>query len=176
MLKLRVQGEPKEIASFFALLEDADGILVEYTSGISKRAEHHKWGSAIAGVHADSSGYNNAEYTIYERGKAKGQPQKGYVYLLPAYGEKGVIGYKIGKTTNPFSRRKTFSVKLNFEVNFVALISTDDHSKLETELHRRFRDLRLGSSEFFTLTDADVSQILEMMTLADKKLLFEVNP
>lgn len=175
MLKITVKGEPNEIAAFFARLEDVDGVQVEYSSAISKRAAHHKWGSAIAGITANTAGYIDAEFSIYERGRQKGQPQKGFVYLLPAYGENGLIGYKIGKTTNPLSRRKTFSIKLNFEVKFLALIGTDDHSKLETELHRRFAAKRLGSSEWFTLSEEDVKYIQSLMTELNQVMLEVVN-
>lgn len=174
MLKVTIKGEPNEIAAFFAHLEEIDGLELEYRSEISKRAAHHKWGSAIAGIHANTEGVE-ANFSIYERGKSKGQPQKGFVYLLPAYGPEGLLGYKIGKTTNAHSRRRTFGIKLNFDVQFLALISTDDHSNLETILHRLFANKRLGSSEWFKLDELDVKHIVELMTAEDEKLLKEVN-
>jgi hypothetical protein len=175
MLKITVKGEPNEIAAFFAHMEEADGLQVEYHSAISKRAATHKWGSAIAGIHAALLEGFEADVSIWNREKKRGQAQKGYVYLLPAYGAEGILGYKIGKTIKPQSRKSTFGVKLGFRVKFLALISTDDHSALETELHRLYATQRQGHSEFFALRSVDVDDIIRLMSPEDKKLLKEVN-
>lgn len=174
MLKVKIDGEPDEIAAFFSHIEDCEGLRMEYQTAISKRAAHHKWGSSKAGIHAESVGIS-ADVSVYGEWKAKGKSQKGFVYLLPAYGAEGVMGYKIGKTTNAHSRRKTFGIKLNFDVKFLAVVSTDDHSALETKLHRQYADKRRGSSEWFNLNEDDVKHIQSLMSAADEKLLKEVN-
>lgn len=78
----------------------------------------------------------------------------GYVYLL-----RSASGYwKIGKTVNPADRIKTFSVKLPFEVEYEHLISCEDYSRAETELHARFAPKRVNG-EWFCLDEADVAWI-----------------
>ncbi len=177
MLKFKITGEPEEIEAYFLHIAKLEALSVQYRSEVSKYAAHNKTGSVVAGIHAEPVQGIEAKVSIYQRptSKKRGQAQAGYVYLMPAYDGKGLIGYKIGKTIKPQSRRRTFGVKLSFEVKFLALISTGDHTGLETELHRRFADKRMGTSEFFNLTAFDVSHIVGMMSDADKKLLKEVN-
>jgi arginine utilization protein RocB len=177
MIKLTIQGEPDEIAAFLFHLEDCAGISLEYKTGISKRALHHKWGSALAGLHIEAVTGLEPEVTIYssKRG-SKGESSTtkavpGYVYVMPYYSANGIEGYKIGKTTNPYSRRRTFSIKLNFQVTFIALIHSDNHSALETAMHQEFAKKRRGSSEWFNLTPEDVAAIQALMSDEDKKLL-----
>jgi hypothetical protein len=175
MLKLTIAGEPDEIAALFFHLEDCAGISLAYKTGISKRALHHKWGSALAGLHVEAVAGLETEVTIYA-GKHSGKASDskavpGYVYLLPYHSANGIEGYKIGKTVNPYSRRKTFGVKFNFDVKFIALVHSDNHSALETALHQQFKDKRRGSSEWFNLTPEDVAAIQALMSDEDKKLL-----
>ncbi|HEX2907432.1 MAG TPA: GIY-YIG nuclease family protein [Phototrophicaceae bacterium] len=58
----------------------------------------------------------------------------GYVYVVK--GERGA--YKIGRTSKPEDRIKTFSVKLPFPVEFEVLIQTPDMYSLESELHDHY--------------------------------------
>src|SRR5258707_4205423 len=60
----------------------------------------------------------------------------GYVYLLQSSSKN----YKIGRTKNPKDRIRTFSVKLPFEVEYIAVIQTTDMYGLERQLHERFVD------------------------------------
>jgi hypothetical protein len=184
MLKVTVNGEPDEIGNFFLRLKECDGMTLEYRSDTLKRAAHHKWGSAKAGIHVKpvllvrADDLKHLDFVIREKpskNQGKKKAVKGFVYLMAAYGESGLLGYKIGKTTAPHSRRRTFSVKFNFAVKFLALISTDDHSKMETMLHQMFSEKRLGSSEFFELSSDDMEMIVRMMSEADKQLLKGVN-
>jgi hypothetical protein len=174
-IKLKIQGEPDEIEAFFGHVSECEALELVYRSNISKRAEHHKWGSAIATVVPEVADDVEADVTIYEGKKQKAQTKAGFIYLMPAYGAEGLLGYKIGKTIRPQSRRRTFGVKLGFAVKFLALISTTDHTKLETELHRMFAEKRQGYSEFFNLTSDDAAKIIGMMSPDDEKLLKEVN-
>lgn len=82
------------------------------------------------------------------------QKRAGYVYLV-----KSSTGYyKIGLTSNPKDRKRTFSVKLPFEVEFECLIKTSDMVSLERELHGRFADRRVDG-EWFDLSAKDVAYI-----------------
>lgn len=177
MLKVKIQGEPSEIGAFFARLEQCEGIRIEYKSDVSKRDAGHKWGSAIAGLHVEAVVAPPPTVTIYEgrRGKFGAVGKMGYVYVLPYFGADGIEGYKIGKTTNPRSRRKTFSVKLNFSIIFMALIYSDDYSALEKQLHQQYATKRRGASEWFDLDINDLIAIQALMSDADKKLLDEIN-
>lgn len=175
MIKLKISGEPQEIASFFQHLADVDPLIVEYTSSISKRAEHHKWGSSIAGISVELVPDIEADVSIYKGKKYMGQAVEGYIYVLPYYGKDGIKGYKIGKTVNPHSRRKTFSVKFPFDIEFIALIKADDISKKETEYHQIFADVRRGSSEWYDLTPGDIDYLKSEMSLDDRKFLEAFN-
>jgi hypothetical protein len=179
-MKIKMEGTPEEIAAFLARVSNTDGITVTMSTGITKRGENHKWGSALAWLDVDPVQGTIAEYGIYQRankkaGKGQRQAIRGYVYLVPAYGEGGIIGYKIGKTTNPESRRKTFGVKFNFDVGFLALIASADYSLTETKLHQQFAAKRRGNSEWFDLDADDIEFIKGMMTPAEEKLLKKLN-
>jgi len=82
-------------------------------------------------------------------------PDSGYVYLL-----KMVNGsfWKIGRTSNPDNRLKTFNVKLPFDVEFDHLIKTENMYYLESMLHTRFSKQRAGG-EWFNLSQDDVDYI-----------------
>jgi hypothetical protein len=79
---------------------------------------------------------------------------RGYVYLV----QSPTGYYKIGRTNNPNNRLKTFGVQLPFEIEFVALISTDDMFDLEAQLHKKYETKRTGG-EWFALDPADVEYI-----------------
>jgi hypothetical protein len=178
MIKLKIEGPPEEIAAFISHVSKTDGINLNKSTEITKRAESHKWGSALAWAEVQPVQGLSADYSIYEskRGsKTKGRPKAGYVYLLPAYGDGGIVGYKIGKTTSPYSRRKSFGNKLYFQIEFIALVATDNHTALETTLHRHFASKRQGKSEFFNLDAADIAYIQNLMTAEDKAFLLKVN-
>lgn len=85
------------------------------------------------------------------------KPVAGYVYLL-----KSPTGhYKIGCTSNPHNRAKTFGIQLPFEVEFLALIYFEDMYTLEAEMHEEFAHKRVNG-EWFALDDADVEYIKSM--------------
>ena len=108
------------------------------------------------GVEVDHEVYNLAlsirDYHIKHRPLKS--LRSGYVYLL-----QSVSGhYKIGRTVNPQNRLKTFGVLLPFEVEFIALIKSDDCVSLERSLHQTFRDFRVNG-EWFNLAPDDVEYI-----------------
>jgi hypothetical protein len=176
-VKLKIEGTPDEIAAFLSHLGKADGIKLNGATEISKRGESHKWGSALAWMDVEPIEGLVSDYSVYQskrEPKAKGK-KAGFIYLLPAYDKAGIVGYKIGKTTSPYSRRKSFGNKLYFEIEFIALIATLDYTELETRLHRHFAEKRQGRSEFFSLLPEDIAYIQAMMTDSDKKLLAQLN-
>lgn len=75
----------------------------------------------------------------------------GYVYVVKS--DRGF--YKIGRTINPENRRRTFEVKLPFEVEYLALIKAFDMVELEKLLHRRFSKKRVNG-EWFMLDEDDI--------------------
>lgn len=79
---------------------------------------------------------------------------EGYVYLV-----QSISGaYKIGRTSNPANRLKTFNVKLPFEVEYLAVIPTSNMHGLEAELHNKYAQQRING-EWFDLSPADVEYI-----------------
>lgn len=75
----------------------------------------------------------------------------GYVYVLKS--DSG--HYKIGRTSDPDDRLKTFTVKLPMEVKYLMLISTFNMSQLEAMFHRRFDHKRING-EWFDLSHNDL--------------------
>ncbi len=80
----------------------------------------------------------------------------GYVYLLRTLHDETL--FKIGRTSNPDNRAKTFGVTLPFPVEYVCLIQSDDMYILEGQLHAKFSQQRLDG-EFFRLSPDDVEYI-----------------
>ncbi len=78
----------------------------------------------------------------------------GYVYLI----QSPTGAYKIGRTSNPANRIKTFSVKLPFEVEYVCVIPTEDMHGLEAQLHALYAEQRING-EWFNLTPDNVEFI-----------------
>jgi predicted GIY-YIG superfamily endonuclease len=81
-------------------------------------------------------------------------PKVGYVYLIRA--ESGL--YKIGRTTSPQNRMKTFGIKLPFQVEYECLILTYDMVGTERALHQHFASKHMNG-EWFRLTPEDVKYI-----------------
>lgn len=79
---------------------------------------------------------------------------QGYVYLIKA----STGHYKIGRTSDPKNRLKTFNVKLPFEVEFECVIQTSNMYDLEAELHTQFSQYRING-EWFNLEPAHVEYI-----------------
>jgi hypothetical protein len=175
MLKLTIKGTPEEVAAFNALLQAAK-VEIEYASDGRKWSATDKWCSQVMGINLPEGAAPAPALAVKfnerkprgKRGKGAPKDKSGYVYLLPATGVKDFNGneipnaYKIGKTTNPDSRRDTFGTKYPFQVAFVALIKTDDCGALETQLRRRFSKQQIGRSEFHRLEPEDIEFIKAM--------------
>lgn len=177
MLKLRIEGSPDEISSFFERIKDAEGLQTQYKTTLSKRDASHVWASCKAGINVERmKGDVSLKVEVSGRSpkKKRGAPKPGIVYVMPAYGQAGVLGYKIGSSAHGLSRRSLFSVKMPFAVEFIALIYSEDCRKLEKELHTKYKAMRKGRSEFFELSPVHLSQLKGMMSSRDKELLAEM--
>ncbi len=75
----------------------------------------------------------------------------GFVYLI-----KSGHQYKIGKTKRLGQRSRQFAIQLPHPHVVIHKIDTDDITGIESYWHRRFADKRLGTSEWFALSAADV--------------------
>lgn len=86
----------------------------------------------------------------------KANLRPGYVYVLEVPNSPGL--YKIGRTSDPANRLRTFNVKLPFAIKYLCTIQTDDMYQLESDLHQHFADKR-SDGEFFLLTQDDIQYI-----------------
>lgn len=90
----------------------------------------------------------------YEKRLQNADRYAGFVYLVRSEGGY----YKIGRTKNPANRIKTFKVKLPFEIEYVAIIQTNDMYALEKELHKKYKPKKVNG-EWFSLNDDDLNYI-----------------
>lgn len=163
MIKFRVRGNIDEVNAFIAALRDANLPQLEILNVSPFHQPKSDAKSGWAWVSLKATGQSGAPapvVSVYSsrRGQKKAKVKAGYVYLLRA--DNGT--WKIGKTVNPHSRKKTFGVKLPFQVEFEHLIECGDMTKLEKELHSMFAEKRLRGSEFFALTPDDVEKIKKL--------------
>lgn len=87
--------------------------------------------------------------------RAQTANKNGYVYLLR---EINGLHYKIGRAKDPSDRKRVFTVKLPYQVEYECLIKTDNAPALEKRLHRKFAKKR-ANGEWFALEPADVEYI-----------------
>lgn len=81
------------------------------------------------------------------------QPTAGYVYLL-----RGPVLFKIGKTVETARRRREIERDEAETLQLVHEISTNDHTRAEALLHRRYAALR-RRGEWFELSEHEVAEI-----------------
>lgn len=93
--------------------------------------------------------------------KAMRRKSSGYIYLMPS--PLGV--YKIGLTTNPTQRKRHFTTMLPFDVEFIALIQSDDIKRLERQLHTKFKSKHY-KGEWFHLSQEDVNYVVGLSVQA----------
>lgn len=94
------------------------------------------------------------------RQTARGSGRSGFIYLL-----RSASGHwKIGFSSNPKDRIKTFSIRLPFEVSYEHLIPTSHMIDAEMALHSQFAPKRIDG-EWFALDDADVAYIKSIKSL-----------
>ena len=82
--------------------------------------------------------------------------QSGWLYAVRARNAEGLV--KLGKTGRPEGRLAELD---NPEV--LAMVFCLDYSAEESKLHRKFKAKRLPQSEFFNLSDEELSEALEIL-------------
>jgi len=84
---------------------------------------------------------------------------KGYVYFIKLIGTNKV---KIGRSKNPIKRiDQELKVNLPFDLEKIDVIETNDSHLTEKLFHDYFKDKRHINSEFFDLTESDISWITD---------------
>jgi hypothetical protein len=86
----------------------------------------------------------------------RAMPRGEYVYVIKDVDISGY--YKIGRTTDLYTRLSTFEVKLPFEIEVIAILQCGNAIQLERELHRRFASKRV-KGEWFNLSTDDLEAI-----------------
>ncbi len=131
----------------------------EYNKRDEVKAAKKKRGQTDAAKAVARAYYKRAD--VKEKARLKLEEKRvervhgvGYVYLLQSPSKF----YKIGHTANYKERIHTFNVKLPFEVEYIALIESNNMFKLENELHTKY-DGKRGNGEWFALDNDDVEYI-----------------
>lgn len=83
-------------------------------------------------------------------------PTEGYVYLF-----KSSKSYKIGKAVIPEDRKKQVERDVSESLVELHRISSNDYTRAEIELHRRYAHARLNG-EWFDLTDEEIAEICQI--------------
>jgi hypothetical protein len=86
----------------------------------------------------------------------------GYVYLISGT-HNGRRMYKIGKANDVKERLGKFEVKIPFEIDLVYAIRVENPLKIETMLHKEFREFR-RSGEWFELDALMLVAVINMMS------------
>ena len=146
MIKFHAHGNVSQLMTLFSVLSQSTDVLEVRSGQLYRRKDPNK-----AHQYFEVTLTGSDSYVLIPRQRSR----HGYVYLAQA--PDGSC--KIGRSKNIRNRRQTFGVKLPFKVVFVHVIETDDMYRLEKSLHARFANQRLRSSEFFALTEADVTYI-----------------
>lgn len=139
------------------MLKATDGNeIIELIDELMVDPDLHITGTSIEWLRAVKHGVENQYDPFVKPTKrnAKKSTNPGYVYLLLA--ESG--HYKIGRTSDPENRAKTFGVKLPFRVEYECVIKTNEMVGLEKELHKKF-DAKRIDGEWFALSNDDVEYI-----------------
>ena len=82
---------------------------------------------------------------------------EGYVYII----KQGEY-YKIGKTTNPTSRKKTYITENPNEVEYIDAVKCSDYSVAEVAAHDMFKD-KNHRGEWFKLSQDDVENLIKFL-------------
>ena len=90
--------------------------------------------------------------------KIERRDSAGYIYLIR---ELNAGHVKIGRTTDPKQRHRTFSVKMPFKIDVLFSFKCKKHIQTEERLHEVFSDLRVDG-EWFSLSDKHVKQIKDL--------------
>ena len=82
--------------------------------------------------------------------------QEGFVYLMKWEDE-----YKIGKAVNVERRQKRIERELGREITVLHRIFSNDYTKAEADLHRKYKDKCLHG-EWFSLNDDDLEWLMSI--------------
>lgn len=107
----------------------------------------------------DDGRYTNLLNKIFKSRSRNRQAQKdsGYIYLIAA--ENGL--YKIGKAKDLGKRLKPFSVNFPMRWELIHSFRSDDYSRAESRLHKRFTSKR-DVGEWFRLSPSDIAFITSL--------------
>ena len=83
----------------------------------------------------------------------------GYVYIIK--NDVRIGGYKIGKTTDV--DRRFNQLKVGTKASIVGVWSSVDYSRLERQLHLMFKDIRIPQSEWFPLSDSELTDAIDYL-------------
>lgn len=78
------------------------------------------------------------------------------VYFIGIKGRKNT--FKIGKSINCATRIKQLQTGNPDKLYFYKVIATDDHTNLETSLHRKFKHKRI-LNEWFKITKKEINNL-----------------
>lgn len=141
-----------DFSYFFEAKMDEFGYLIDdgrEFAGDSMEAAYYLLCGGLEGFHIDIP-----KPTTPAKRPMMGKGRAGHVYLL-----QSVTGhYKIGRTSNPANRLKTFTIKLPFEVEYVCVIACEDMYRLEWDLHEKYESKRVNG-EWFNLSPEDVEYL-----------------
>ncbi len=153
-IKLNARGSVEELRALYNLLNESTEVVRSLKSGMLARDK-----DIINGKQTFELSIVPA--TRYEPKIARRRGLSGKVYLLETDRE-GV--YKIGQTKDFRDRKSTFNVKLPFPVKLVHIIECSDRYQMEKYLKVKYRreGKCLNGSEFFHLTEEDVSYICSL--------------
>lgn len=68
--------------------------------------------------------------------------------------------HKIGTTKNLIRRMKQLKPD-----EIISTLETTDYRAIEKELHRKYKDVRLPQSEYFRLSDTQVNECIQRLSL-----------
>lgn len=94
--------------------------------------------------------------------------KQGYVYFIyaPALYKTGVHHIKIGRTNNLTKRLKQLQTGCSFTLEIYKSINTNQASKLEATLHRKYKNKQI-LNEWYNLTLDEVDTIYEDSAIDD---------
>jgi hypothetical protein len=151
-LKFTAKGSVGELMALFNLLSESEVVNTVETHSL------HRNRDMVTGVQTFELSVKPARSF---RRTYKPRQTEGYVYLLET-SEPGI--FKIGRSSDPVNRRKTFNVKLPFMVDYCHVFYSENMYRDERLLKERFerQGKRLNTSEFFRLTESDVEYICSL--------------
>tara|TARA_B110000014_G_scaffold75402_1_gene51510 strand:+ start:393 stop:1085 length:693 start_codon:yes stop_codon:yes gene_type:complete len=127
----------------------------------AKRARAYELPARFAEAFDDQDWLSHKIAEAYQIRSAKdGKPsldvQEGFVYLMQWEDE-----YKIGKAVDVERRQKRIERELGREITVLHRIFSNDYTKAEADLHRKYKDKCLHG-EWFSLNDDDLEWLMSI--------------